>query len=412
LKSKSKSDNRWQLPAFTLFTAAFLSILIISYPGQTTSGLATASKATMVAEPLLPTRTPMALDTVESSTVVPATATPASTKTVEPTPSPTPTVIATTSSLLPGDGFIPDIERFGMTGGIPEAMLAYDDGLQFSHLLNWHVMVDAPTRDIVFWQMVRLSEEGIRQTTWEMIEQAIEAYPGSNWLVGNEPDVKWQDNVTPERYAELYHDVYTFIKERDPDAKLVIGGVSQSTPLRRAYLDIVLDSYQAKYGEPMPVDIWNVHAFTLREEADSWGVDIPPGMDVQTGMLYEIEDHNDVTILRQNLIDFRAWMYERGFGDKPLVVSEYGILMPEDYGFDTAVIGKFMTESFDMFLSLANETGYAADGYRLVQWWFWYIVHEDDYYPTGILFDYPNHRMTPLGDIWIDYVNRLSADGG
>ena len=53
-------------------------------------------------------------------------------------------------------------------------------------------------------------------------------------MIGNEPDVRWQDNVTPERYAEIYHDIYTFIKERDPGAQVVIGGVAQSTPLRRA----------------------------------------------------------------------------------------------------------------------------------------------------------------------------------
>ena len=28
----------------------------------------------------------------------------------------------------------------------------------------------------------------------------------------------------------------------------------------------------------MPVDVWNVHNFVLREERGSWGVDIPPGI--------------------------------------------------------------------------------------------------------------------------------------
>jgi len=412
LKSKIIRDNRWQIPAFTLFVIAFLTMLIISYPGQSVGRAAAVPTPSPTSEPLVPTRTPMALNTVESSSALPITATPVSTSTVEPTPSPSPTVIPTDNAQLPGASIMTDIERFGMTGGIPEAMLAHEAGLQFSHLLNWHVMVNAPTGDVDFWQMVRLSEDGIRRTNWSLIEQAIETYPGSYWLVGNEPDVKWQDNVTPQRYAELYHEVYTFIKERDPEAKLVIGGVSQSTPLRREYLDIVLDTYQEKYGEPMPVDIWNVHAFTLREEADSWGVDIPPGMDAQTGMLYEIEDHNDIAILRQNLIDFRAWMFERGFGDKPLVVSESGILMPVDYGFDIDVVGEFMTDSFDMFLTEANETGYPDDGYRLIQWWFWYIVHEQDYYPTGSLFDYPNREFTPLGDIWIEYLDSLPAAKG
>ncbi len=310
----------------------------------------------------------------------------------------------------PGKEFISDSARFGVTGGIEAAEMAYDAGMPFSHLLNWHVEVTPPQQDYIFWQMVRLGEEGIRDTNWDQIDEAIKANPGSYWLVGNEPDVKWQDNVTPARYAELYHEVYSFIKERDPSAQLVIGGVSQPTPLRRAYLDIVLDSYQSKFGESMPIDIWNVHAFTLREEADSWGVDIPPGMEGQTGILYEIEDHNNVAILRQNLIDFRAWMSERGYGDKPLVISEYGILMPEDYGFPIEVLGKFMIETFELFLTEVNETGYEADSGRLVQWWFWYIVYEEEYYPTGSLYDVPADRFTPLGEIWMDYLEDFPSE--
>ena len=52
--------------------------------------------------------------------------------------------------------------------------------------------------------------------------------PGSLWLIGNEPDVKWQDNVLPGDYAHLYHDLYVFLKEQDPSCRVAIGGVSVS----------------------------------------------------------------------------------------------------------------------------------------------------------------------------------------
>ena len=51
-------------------------------------------------------------------------------------------------------------------------------------------------------------------------------------------------------------------------------------------------TYRNTYGAPLPVDIFNVHAFILREEQDNWGVGIPPGMDGWTGTLYELEDHD------------------------------------------------------------------------------------------------------------------------
>jgi len=410
LEAKRNPKHRWLSPAIMLVVATYAIILLISFLRQPLPEETANIDLSNTPERFVPTRTASVQDMAESLNPSSEIATPISIETPELSVSPTSVIETPVADELPGDGIVPDLSRFGMTGGIAAAEMAYDAGLPFSHLLNWHVVIAPPQEDYIFWQMVRLGEEGIRDTSWEQIHEAVEVNPGSYWLVGNEPDVKLQDNVTPERYAELYHEVYSFIKERDPSAQLVIGGVSQPTPLRRAYLDIVLDTYRAKYGESMPIDIWNVHAFILREEADSWGVEIPPGMEGQTGILYEIEDHNDIEILRQNLIDFRGWMSDRGYGDKPLVISEYGILMPEDYGFSTEVLGKFLTETFDLFLTEANEMGYAPDGNRLVQWWFWYIVYEEEYYPTGSLYDVPEERFTPLGEIWTEYLKDHSTD--
>lgn len=275
-------------------------------------------------------------------------------------------------------------------------------GLRFGSYLNWRIN-SAPLGGVKFWQMVRVHNGNVTEG-YDALAQVITDRPGSIYLVGNEPDVRWQDNVTPQRYAELYHDVYTFIKERDPTALVAIGGVSQPTPLRRAYLDIVLDTYRNRYGEPLPVDIFNVHAFVLREEAGSWGVGIPPGMDGQTGMLYELADHDNIEIMQQLIIDFRSWMAARGYGDKPLVVSEYGILMPANYGFPPEAVANFMTASFDFFLSAANGTGYAPDGGRLVQWWFWYSVNDPINYPNSNLYDPDTGTLTPLGQAYSDYV--------
>jgi hypothetical protein len=271
--------------------------------------------------------------------------------------------------------------------------------------LNWKVD-PRPAPQARFAQMVRLRETGFSPSL-ESIRSAARANPGSLWLIGNEPDVKWQDNVTPERYAAVYDELHAAIKAADPTAQVAIGGVSQPTPLRMAYLDRILDAYRAQFGAEMPVDVWNVHAFILREERDSWGVDIPPGMDVAQGQLYEIADHNDMDIFRRQIIDFRRWMAERGLRDKPLIVTEYGILMPASYGFPPEVVSDFLVNTFDFFLTARDpELGYPADDNRLVQAFNWFSI-ADTTYPTSNLFDPGTRNVSPVGETFKAYVSAL-----
>jgi len=296
-------------------------------------------------------------------------------------------------------------ERFGAGVALAPITDYPVEQLGIGWYLNWGVRLSPAQPDGAdFWQMVRVSEEGFVPDA-ETIRAAAIANPGSFWLIGNEPDVRWQDNTTPEHYAVQYHDLYGILKSADATCQVVIGGVSQPTPLRLAYLDRVLSSYETRYGEPMPVDVWNVHNFILREERNSWGVGIPPGMDAEAGTLYEIEDHDDMTIFGEQLVAFRRWMSEHGQRDKPLVISEYGILMPEDYGFGLDRVREFMEATFDVFLTTKDEaTGYSDDDNRLVQWWCWYsLAAPDDYYPTGNLFDPETRLLTPLGAAFAAY---------
>jgi len=271
--------------------------------------------------------------------------------------------------------------------------------------LNWQVDPQ-PAPGARFAQMVRVRENGFYPAL-EMIRLAAQANPGSLWLIGNEPDVKWQDNVTPERYAAVYGELHEAIKAADPTAQVAIGGVSQPTPLRMAYLDRVLAAYRAQFGAEIPVDVWNVHAFILREERDSWGVEIPPGMDVAQGQLYEIVDHNNMAIFRRQIIDFRRWMAQRGLRDKPLIVTEYGILMPASYGFPPDVVSNFLVSTFDYFLTARDpELGYPADDNRLVQAFMWFSTAYN-VYPTANLFDPATRNVTPVGKAFKAYVSGL-----
>lgn len=342
---------------------------------------------------LLPSATVTNPPTATSSPTIELTRTASPTATATQTPTPLPTVVRVPRS------------RFGVAADMSHVEDAYALGLPFGSYMNWQTAADpAGPGGVSFIQTIRLREWGILTSLADM-ETALAAQPGAIWLVGNEPDVIHQDNVTPGRYAELYHEVYTFLKARDPSAQVAIGGVSQPTPLRLAYLDIVLNTYLEMYGEPMPIDVWNVHGFVLREERGSWGVDIPPGMEDTLATVYEIEDHDNLDIFRENLINFRAWMAARGYRDRPLIVSEYGLVMPEDFGFTPEGVAAFMTGSYDFFRTAQNETGYPADEDRLVQGWIWFMLYApEDGLRTSNLYDRPGQALTFLGEVFADYV--------
>ncbi len=279
-----------------------------------------------------------------------------------------------------------DVERLGagwFLTGLTEQTLPLQGGMEFAPLVEVLGATYSPGA--------------------ETLQGLARAQPGALWLVGNEPDVIWQDRATPEEYAQVFHEVYAALKSADPTAQIAIGGVSQVTPLRLRYLDGVLAAYREKYGEPMPVDVWNIHLAILREERGSWGVDIPPGLPDDTGILYEIGDNADVDILKNEVLTFRAWMAEQGLRDKPLIVTEFSVLMPPEYGFPPDKVQDFMTAAFDYMLTATDsDTGYRADGNRLVQRWAWYSI-ADRIYSTGNLFDPDTRQITSLGLAFAEY---------
>ena len=236
-----------------------------------------------------------------------------------------------------------------------------------------------------------------------VLQNLARRQPGRLWLVGNEPDVIWQGNSTPQQYAEAYHDVYRLLKDADPTCHVAIGAISQVTPLRLRYLEAVLAAHRETYGWAMPVDVWNIHLAILREERGTWGVDLPPGMPDDTGLLYEVQDNANIEILKEQVLTFRRWMARQGFRDKPLIVSEFSVLMPPDYGFPFERVRDFMISASDFFMTAADGSlGYPADGYRLVQRWAWYSLADKQYY-TGNLLDPETGQITPLGRAFADY---------
>jgi hypothetical protein len=284
------------------------------------------------------------------------------------------------------------------------------------------------------------------------IQSIASSHPGMTWLIGNEMErIDWgtgycarQDEMLPELYALVYHDLYYAIKNADPTAQVAIGGVVEATPLRLQYLSRVWDAYSSTYGSSMPVDVWNIHVYVLREEKGGWGADIPAGLAETTGMLYGFSDHKDFAKAWAQVVAMRQWMKERGQQNKPLINTEYGVLLPDWFQCTTypntsgcpfgpeQIRDSYMYPCFNYFLNQTDASiGYPADGNRLMQRWNWYSVDYDDgvcdggvfykqynaplfdsglgpsYPPTNCT--WPAQGISALGTYWKQYVQSLPA---
>jgi hypothetical protein len=271
---------------------------------------------------------------------------------------------------------------------------------------------------IEYAQLIWISE-GTFSTPVDELGPMIDANPGYLWIIGNEPECIGQGNSTPEQYADVYHELYAFIKGRDPSAQIAIGGIVQPTPLRLKWLDRALGYYQATYGEPMPVDVWNIHNMILQELRGGWGCGIPQGLTEDSGRLYRVSDNDSLHYFVQHIVDFRTWMRDRGERDKPLIITEYGVLMPVQYGFTAERVNAYMNATFDYLLTARDDDlGFPGDENRLVQRWLWYSLNDKPYDLisrtgfNGALFDYRYRAypgvLTEMGINFREYTNALA----
>ena len=382
---------------WVIFASVFCVVIGIILVGVDFGGRQQTSRVvvypTKVSEPIVPTRTATrGMPTSVSPTV-------RATLTLTPVvPSRTPQSID--SALYQGR------TRWGVGVALGPITRYNIAPLRIGWYLDWQTTLDPfKSASTAYAQMVRLKSGTLDPNVDTLTKIAIRN-PGSLWLIGNEPDVKWQDNVEPAAYARLYNQAYQAVKSGDPTAQIAIGGVAQPTPLRLKYLEMVLAAYRQQFNSEMPIDVWNIHNFILREERGSWGVDIPPGLTDNQGILYKVDDSANLDAFAKQIIDFRRWMADRGYRNFPLIVSEYGIPMPEDYGFPQERVTDFLYGSIKFFLTAQDSMlGDPTDDNRLVQRWCWYSL-DDTNYATGRLFELTTGQMTATGNAWVEYASQ------
>lgn len=325
-----------------------------------------------------------------------------------------------------------------------------------------------PANDARFVPVLRVNEELSGETftgVWYVggkngpaaktyVQNLVATQPGALWLVGNEIDRLTQDEITPAVYARAYHDIYGWIKEADPTAQVAISGLVEVTPARLWYLDEVWNSYQALYGTPMPVDVWNMHIYIINEllyDGQPGAAHIPVGFNPASHPeivlkrlsdlsnpnakemcadpdIYCYAEHDDMGIFAEQVVAMRTWMKAHGQQNKPLILSEYSLLWPyetfsngacdfliDERGncFDPVRVSTFMVNTFNYLENTKDANlGYPLDDNRLVQQWMWfslYVPHETETEPAypgaaSNLLNQGYTALTPMGTTFRNYV--------
>jgi len=330
-------------------------------------------------------------------------------------------------------------ERFGVafarvvqqgSQSVPQALDTYElAALQLGWYSDWSYNAKplqprdvTPETQLEYVQLITV-RDGQWPPNWSAVQAAATANPGALWIIGNEPECPNQGNLTPAQYAQRYHQTLLKIRGWDSSAKFAIGGVVEPTPLRLRWLDRTLTSYQTQFGHPMTddIDVWTVHMQILTEGApgdNSAGAGIPVGISFTSGegMEYSLADCANIELFKSLIRDFRTWLAGKNEREKPLIISEMGVLQPSYYltnqGTEAErkeagdrLIEQFMGHAFDWLLEATSPTiGCTTDGNHLVQRWLWFSLndsfYDEDTNPKGFngsLFDYKTRQLTRFG---------------
>lgn len=314
---------------------------------------------------------------------------------------------------------------------VPQSLGDYDLApLKVGWYSDWgYNATPAQSRDQVPLEYVQLVmvRDSAWPPAWSGVQAAVQANRGALWLIGNEPECPNQGNLTPQVYAERFHQVRTAILGWDSTAHIGIGGVVEPTPLRLRWLDATLEAYQTQFGHPMTddIDVWNIHMQILPEGPGNGGAGEPVGITFQPGepRQYALADCANVDLFKTLVRAFRTWLEAKGERDKPLIISEMGVLMPsyllvEDTGLSEPerielgdrLIEQFMVRVFDWLLEARSaSTGCTVDDNLLVQRWLWFSLNDSFYDETtqrgfnGALYDYASGRLTRFGQRMVAY---------
>ena len=118
---------------------------------------------------------------------------------------------------------------------------------------------------------------------------------------------------------------------------------------------------------------------------------------------------HDLNVFYAQLIEFRKWMKQRGYENKPLIISEYGILLSEEHGYTPDYIASYLFHTLQIILlSYDCDLGNPQDDYRIVQEVSWFSAN---YVPhaNSMLFD-ENKNLTEVGKAFHRFIKDFLND--
>jgi len=128
-------------------------------------------------------------------------------------------------------------------------------------------------------------------------------YPGSYWLIWNEPDLDSQSNIRAVSAAALYKPLRDSILQSDPSAKFIVGNVAY---MDSAWIDAFRTEYKRINGSFPEVNGWGMHH-------------------------YAGGDYNS-TNWRNTMQNIRNWLVNIGQGSKEFWLTEFGSLQSNATG--------------------------------------------------------------------------------
>lgn len=204
----------------------------------------------------------------------------------------------------------------------------------------------------------------------ELIEALVENHPDDVLIIGNEPDVTEQQNMSPTEYARFFHETLAVVRSISPDYRVAIAGVSKGTPDRIDYLQAVLDAYSTAYEEKMPVDVWTIHLYHYAP--------------------------SQLEALQEQILAVRQLMQSNGYQDRPLIVTEF---VGDAY---------YMVAGFDWLLRAQAPSGLPTDDSRLVQGAAWFSLTSYKEWPY-YLYDKKSTQPTAMAAIFNNLLSRYQC---
>lgn len=175
------------------------------------------------------------------------------------------------------------------------------------------------------------------------------------------------------------------------------------------------------------VDWWNnpassdyfvrVDAVSARSTASLPGGRLEDNSPLRANIVVSVDEYDNLDNLLNQIRMMRGWMAAHGQRNKPLINTEFGILIGEEQGFTYQRVREYMLGAFDLLTNspqaFDSQIGMPDDGNRMMQQWVWFILALDYFNGSRIhtgLMDPVSGALRPLGNDYGAYVANLRSN--